>query len=187
MKKLLTLIAVLFITAPAFAQETINVNVKKDDSYSDAIKARAAVTAANAAVAAAMSDPSSSIKTPLEVDLNNFTTIALIGVNLTGACTTPVEWAMYRCSFKRFKQLLSFSPLTVLNPIEENKKKYKKNRFFLRDIKDPNWLYVYYKESKQGVDDARSLVIRDSKNKVLYSATHINVAQAEVVSFLTDF
>jgi len=37
MKKLLTLIAVLFITAPAYAQETINVNanVKKDVNVTD--------------------------------------------------------------------------------------------------------------------------------------------------------
>ena len=53
MKKLLTLIAVLFISAPTYAQETINANVKKDDSYSDAVKARAAVTAAAAKTAAA--------------------------------------------------------------------------------------------------------------------------------------
>ena len=37
MKKILTLIAVLFIIAPAYAQETINVNanVKKDVNVTD--------------------------------------------------------------------------------------------------------------------------------------------------------
>jgi hypothetical protein len=35
MKKALTLLSVLFLTAPAFAQETINVNVKKEKSYNE--------------------------------------------------------------------------------------------------------------------------------------------------------
>ena len=35
MKKVLTLLSVLFITAPTFAQETINVNIKKEKSFNE--------------------------------------------------------------------------------------------------------------------------------------------------------
>jgi len=181
MKKLLTLIAVLFITAPAYAQETINVNVKKDDSYSDKVKANAAETTAKAALAKAMLEPSTVIKIPIEVDFNNFTTIALVGIGNIGGIFGP------KLSYKAVAKALEFSPITVMNPIEENKKKFKKNKMFLRETKDPNWLYVYVKFSMSGVNSIKSLVIRDSKNKVLYSVSHTNVPLAEVMSPLVDF
>ena len=177
MKKLLTLIAVLFITAPttAYAQETINVNVKKDVTVSKSIMEIATERAA------AMSEPSTVIKTPIEVDFNNFTTIALVGIgNIGGIYGT-------KSSYKAVAKALEFSPITVMNPIEENKKKFKKNKMFLRETKDPNWLYVYVKFSMSGVNSIKSLVIRDSKNKVLYSVSHTNVPLAEVMSPLVDF
>ena len=46
MKNLLTLLAVLFITAPSFAQETINVNVKKQKSYNEKKKEQTKLLAA---------------------------------------------------------------------------------------------------------------------------------------------
>ena len=184
MKKLLTLIAVLFLTTPAYAQETINVNVKKDDSYSDAVKAGAAATTARAALATAMAEPSIKIKVPIDVDFNNYTHIALVGVDYF-----TVMWGIKntKAAYTNVKELLSFSPLEIINPAEEDKKKFKKNKMFLRSIKDPNWLYVYYKDSFQSVDKVTSLVIRDSKNKILYSATHTNFSGTEVMSVLTDF
>ena len=175
MKKLLTIIAVLFITAPAYAQETINVNVKKDVTVSKSIMEIATERAA------AMSEPSTVIKTPIEVDFNNFTTIALVGIGNIGGIFGP------KLSYKAVAKALEFSPITVMNPIEENKKKFKKNKMFLRETKDPNWLYVYVKFSMSGVNSIKSLVIRDSKNKVLYSVSHTNVPLAEVMSPLVDF
>ena len=178
MKNILSLLTVLFITAPAYAQETINVNVKKEKSYSEV--ANEAQTA-RAATAAAMSEPSTVIKTPIEVDFNNFTTIALVGIgNIGGIYGT-------KSSYKAVAKALEFSPITVMNPIEENKKKFKKNKMFLRETKDPNWLYVYVKFSMSGVNSIKSLVIRDSKNKVLYSVSHTNVPLVEVMSPLVDF
>ena len=175
MKKLLILLTVLFITAPAYAQETINVNVKKDVTVSKSIMEIATERAA------AMSEPSTVIKTPIEVDFNNFTTIALVGIgNIGGIYGT-------KSSYKAVAKALEFSPITVMNPIEENKKKFKKNKMFLRETKDPNWLYVYVKFSMSGVNSIKSLVIRDSKNKVLYSVSHTNVPLAEVMSPLVDF
>ena len=58
------------------------------------------------------------------------------------------------------------SPLIIINPVKKDKKKFKKNRLFLREIKNPNWLYVYYEKSISGVDEIRSILVRDSKNKI---------------------
>ena len=57
---------------------------------------------------------------------------------------------------------------------------------FLRETIDPNWLYIYVKFSMSGVNSTKSLTIRDSKNKVLYSASHTNISIPEVMSVLTD-
>ena len=57
--------------------------------------------------AAAMSDPSSIIKTPLQVDLNNFTMIALVGIGNIGGLYGPK--ASYKCVHKA----IEFSPLKV--------------------------------------------------------------------------
>ena len=81
---------------------------------------------------------------------------------------------------------LANSPLTVINPREYNKKKFRKNMRFLRDIKNPSWLYFYYSKSIQGVDDIRSLVIRDSKNKIIYNVLARNIPSVELLSVLTE-
>ena len=184
MKKLLTLLTVLFITAPAYAQEKVEITVKKERSLAEIIQAgqanAAAARTAQAAAAAAMSDSSSEIKVPLTVDLNNYTDIALVGVVYAGGSTG-------KRYYKDFKKTLSFSPLNTINPADYDKKKFKKNNAYLRSIKNPNWLYVTYRRSTSGVDEIRILIIRDSNNKVLYSASHINVPSSEVVSILTDF
>ena len=57
---------------------------------------------------------------------------------------------------------------------------------FLRDIKNPSWLYFYYTKSIQGVDDIRSLIIRDYKNKILYNVLTRNVPGSQVISILTE-
>ena len=56
-----------------------------------------------------------------------------------------------------YNKALEFSPLKVINPLKENKKKFKKNKMFLRDTKDPNWLYIYVKFSMSGVNSTKSL------------------------------
>ena len=70
MKKLLTLITILFITVPAYAQETLNVNVKKEKSFGEQLNEAAT---ARAAKAAAMSDAKRTTIVPLSVDFNDYT------------------------------------------------------------------------------------------------------------------
>ena len=135
----------------------------------------AALASAAAAKAAAMSESLSEVITPLTVDLYDYTHIALVNVRCSDA----------QC-YKSVGKALSFSPLTVIFPRKYDKKKYRKDKAYLRTIKNPKWLYVNYIKSIQGVDDVRSLTIRDSQNKVLYKVKTRNVSSEEVVSVLTD-
>ena len=194
MKKLLTLLTVLFITAPAYAQEKVEVTVKKERSLAEIIQAgqanaaaaataKAAADTAAAAAAAAMSEPTTEIKTPLTVDFYNYTHIAI--VDATYAVFNGRSGAD-KNTYADMVSRLGNSPLTVINPREYSKKKFKKNMRFLRDIKDSSWLYLYYTKSYQGVDEIRSLIIRDSKNKIIYNIKTKNVPQSEMITVFTE-
>jgi len=176
MKKLLILLTVLFITAPAYAQETINVNVKKEKSYSEV--ANEAATA-RAATAAAMSDASTTIKVPLAVDFKNYTHIAIVDVQNSAGRRA-------KRGFKMVNKGLLSSPLTIINPTSD-KKKFKANSFYLRNTKDPKWLYLYYTGSRIGVDVSISIIIRDYENNIVYSATTLNVGFYEVMANIANF
>jgi hypothetical protein len=135
----------------------------------------AALASAAAAKAAAMSESLSDVITPLTVDLYDYTHIALVNVRCSDA----------QC-YNIVAKLLSLSPLTVINPRKYDKKKYRKDKGYLRTIKNPQWLYVNYIKSIQGVDDIRNLTIRDSENKVLYKIKTRNIPANDVCSVLTD-
>ena len=77
--------------------------------------------------------------------------------------------------------------MTIINPREYDKKKFKKSSRFLRDIKNPKWLYLYYTKSIQGVDEFRKVVIRGSDNRIIYNVTTRNVNADETLSPLINF
>ena len=72
---------------------------------------------------------------------------------------------------------------------KNRKKKFKKDRRFLRQIKNPKWLYLYYDKSAildpSAVAVVRDLVVRDYNNKIIYSAlsTNNNTLLAPLINF----
>ena len=168
-----------------------DVTVKKEQSFSEAFNdgikagaaartAAAAQAQARAAASAAMSDSSIETIVPLEVDLNNYEKVALVGItyaNLsTGAKTSN------KSTYNNFEQLFANSMLQVLNPYEVDKRKARKNNRFLREIKDPKTLYMYYETSLVGVNLHRMLIVRDFENKIIYRAKVVNIDKAELVA-----
>tara|TARA_R110002124_G_C8741961_1_gene497493 strand:+ start:140 stop:688 length:549 start_codon:yes stop_codon:yes gene_type:complete len=132
-----------------------------------------------AARAAAMNESSTEVITPLTVDFYDYTHIALVAATCSGG-------GKDKDCYNVISDMFKFSPLTIINPRDYNKKRFKKNPAYLRTVKNPKWVYVSYSKSIQGVDDIRSLTIRDSQNKVLYRVKTRNVSYEEVVSVLTD-
>ena len=193
MKKLLLLL--LIVPMISFGQtQDINVNVTKTpsavESFNEAVKAGAASDAARAemekaraARANAMSEPFSKIITPVTVDFYDYTHIALVGAT----CTMRSKDKYFKDCYNNISNSFKLSPLTVINPVDYNYKMFKKNPAFLRTIKNSKWVYVTYRKSIQGVDDIRSLTIRNSQNKVLYKIEALNIPMNEVISVLTDF
>ena len=171
-----------------FGQVKVEVSQKQtfSQSYNDAIKAGAASRAASAeaekaraAKAAAMSDIGAEILVDLTVNLNNYTHIALVSVVNAYENGTKVSG---QADYKNFGNLLINSPLTLINPYEYDKKIFKKNKRFLKDIKNPSWLYVYYETSMVGVDAHRIFVVKNYNNKIIYRGKYINTPKADVVS-----
>ena len=133
MKKLIILS--LLISFSVYAQEKVEVTVKKERSLSEIIQAgqanraaattaKAAADAAAAAAAAAMSEPATEIKTPLTVDLYNYTHIAI--VDATYAIFNGPSGAD-KTTYADMVSRLGNSPLTIINPRKYDKKKFKKN------------------------------------------------------------
>ena len=184
-----------YITGPlqifglSYAQnEDAVIKVKTEKGIGEVIadgqKARAARETAAAARAAAMSEGSSDIKTPLTVDLYNYEAIAI--VDATFAYPSGAQVAN-KSSYNMMSESFSNSPLTIINPTKYDKKKFRKNKKFLRDVKNPKWLYIYFKKSIQGVDEIRSLVVRNHQNRIIYNITTTNISADETISALVDF
>ena len=137
-----------------------------------------------AARANLMAPPGQEIKIPLTTDLNNYTTIALVGVTYVHPSGKK---SSNRGTYRNFEQLLINSPFTILNPATYDKKKFRKNSRFLRDIKNDDWLYLYFRLSDEGVNSIKSIIVRNSQNKVIYNASTTNVTLEETLSPIVDF
>ena len=124
------------------------------------------------------------IKVPLTSDLNNYTTIALVGVTYVHPSGKK---SSNRGTYRNFEQLLLKSPFTILNPATYDKKKFRKNSRFLRDIKNDDWLYLYFRLSDEGVNSIKSIIVRNSQNRIIYNSLTTNVTLEETLSPIVDF
>ena len=124
------------------------------------------------------------IEIPLKIDLTEYTHLALVDASLIMLAGNKMS---QKGSYKRVAEALANSPLRIINPLEYDKKKFKNDKRFLRDIKDSKWLYFYYSQSKDGPDYFRYLVVRDYNNKIVYKASTVNGFAKEIVDPLINF
>ena len=177
MKKLIFLSVILFGLSANSQKDnpTLNVNVttSKEKDYSD-LRNEAATR--NAVISNAMSESSIDVIQPIEINLNQFTHIALVGAN-----------AGRKWQFKVYFPALNNSPLSIINPYEYDKKRAKKDSKFLREEKNPTWLYLYYDITNVGVDEHQTVVVRDYENKIIYHSKSVNLSRTDIFSPLINF
>lgn len=127
-----------------------------------------------------VSEPGTTIIEPLVVDLNNYTHLVLVDVNSTNGRD--------RKTYNLYEDRLMSSPLIIENPTKD-RKKFRENPLYLREIKDPKWVYLYYTRKRgSGNDDINTTVIlRDWENRILYSSSHVNVGIPEILYPLIGF
>lgn len=135
-----------------------------------------------------LSNESTSIKVPLTTDLNNYTHLALVSIYSLSS-RNDRNWTDRKELYDLYEDRLITSPLTIVNPFKLNKNQAKKNHMFLKNIKKPEYLYFYYNRGQNsGNDDiSTTLVVRDYKNKIIYSAVHKNTPIEEILFPLIGF
>tara|TARA_R110002153_G_scaffold172895_1_gene325682 strand:- start:287 stop:808 length:522 start_codon:yes stop_codon:yes gene_type:complete len=173
MKKLV--LVLLLIPILSFGQDPVVVAVKtQTNSFSSTDVENELV----------LSNEKTTIKTPLTADLSNYTHLLLVDATLGSD-----NWYFNHISqFNKLEQLLSLSVFEVMNPYKVNKKRWKKEPYFLKTIKIESYLYMYVNQSQGRGDDVNTtFIIRDWKNKQIYNATHINTGLNEILAPLIDY
>jgi hypothetical protein len=127
---------------------------------------------------------STKIITPKTVDFKDYSHLALVTINNLGASTKG--W------YRIYEERLSASPLVVLNPFKVDEKKAIYDHNFLKTVENPKYLYLDYYRSKGGENDPpetriNKIIVRDYKQKVLYSVEHKNGTIKEVLSPFINF
>lgn len=121
---------------------------------------------------------------PMTVDLNDYSHVALVIIkNLN---SSSKGW------YGIYQERLSASPLKILNPFDVDEKKAIYDREFLKNIHNPKYLYLEYYRSNGSKNDPpetklTKIVVRDFKNKILYSVEHTNFSMEETLSPFINF
>ena len=166
-------VKVQLVNPPANNSNNVNVSTQN-------ITQRALVT----------SEPNTKIKVPLEVDLYNYTHLLLVDVNTLAAGNGfRIVPGNDKKNYNLYEERLRSSPLKIMNPAKVDKKRFKKDPMFLREFKDPKYVYLYYtRKMGSGNDDVNTTVLlRDHKNKILYSASHYNIGIPDILYPLIGF
>ena len=145
-----------------------------------------------------LSEASTNVRVPLTADLNNYTHILLVNIVLKNT-----QKIYYNVSFtneyvatkkkndyayKPVQNLLELGFFEIVNPYVFDSKRFKKEPLYLKTIKKESYLYLYLIQRQGKGDDINTtIMIRDWKNKLIYSATHINVGLNDILAPLTDF
>ena len=162
MKKLLFLL--LFIPFVSFGQDDITVSVKSQT---------------NIIVPEDRAEAKTKVKVPLSINIEDYTHIAIVDVLLSSGTRTSG-------GFKRVYGALKATPLTLINPTE-NKKKYRANTFYLRGLKNPKWLYLYYVAGYSGNNLTVSVILNDSENNKVFEASTTNMPWRTILTQIANF
>ena len=131
---------------------------------------------------------STEIMVPVNVDLKKYTHVAIVS-------TSSYRGGGARSTFNSYSNILQNSIFSVVNPADKDnkdfKKKFKKNRSFLKDVKNENWIYLYFDDSVKTIEGLlykiRVMTLRDYKNNILFRGKYINNTSSEVVSLLMNY
>jgi len=152
-----------------------------DQSYSQDIKVKTRIT--DFKKKPLILESRTKIITAIKVDFNNYTHLVLENINNLGSSSKG--W------YKIYEERLSESALTIINPFKVDKDRAMKNHTFLKNLNSPTFLYLSYERLKGYKDNKNKIltrvIVRDYKNKILYSANHTNVPMSETLLPLIMF
>lgn len=120
----------------------------------------------------------------IDIDLNDFTHVAIVEAPARG-----------RYNYNEIEEILQSSQFEIVNPADrknkEFKKKFRKNRLFLRNEKNESWLYLSIISSQKMIESklyiTNFVTLRNSNKKVVYKSKTINLSFTEQLYFLINF
>jgi macrodomain Ter protein organizer (MatP/YcbG family) len=135
------------------------------NSYSQQVQGQAVKTNVNITKQRelVLKPESKTINVPLVTDLTNYKNIVL-----------SVEGWSRKANEKDIRNALKQSIFIV------EKKDFKKGKTKMKD----DTLYFFWNRSNDNDDRTTTIIVRDYKMKVLYSASHTNVGRAEMLAFI---
>ena len=140
-----------------------------------------------------LSDVFSNEIVKLNTDLGEYTDLLIVQNHLlykSYSSSSSTKSYFDKSSCKHIQNILELAHLcsfNIQNPFVIDKWRAKKTPSFLKDLKNPNHLYLYITQSTGRGDDTNTLVIlKDYQNQTLYKATHINVSLVNALLFLSD-
>jgi hypothetical protein len=167
--------------APTKAEVVITSKQSYGEQMNDAMEAKALRenAFANQEIAAAvkaeaMSAPQKEIILFHEEKISNITHIALVRT------TRPTQE-----TYDYFETELRFSRFIIVNPTA-NKKKFRKDPYYLNEEKNEDWLYLFYALDETGVDTYRYVILKDYQGNILYKSKNLNIPFFEVLSQITE-
>jgi hypothetical protein len=121
---------------------------------------------------------------PITVDFNNYSHMVLVTINNLNSSSKG--W------YDIYQERLSNSPLKILNPFKVDNIKAVYDRNFLKNIKNPKYLYLEYYRYYGSEKDPREtrltkIIVRDFRDQIIYSVEHTNVSMEKTLAPFIDF
>ena len=173
MRRVTAILTLLFITTVANAQSKTAAASSSRVSVNN-ISERALV----------LSEKEINVTTELVSNITDYKSIYIVE-----AMMFMPDWdrfAYSRTPVKNLTGMLKSSRFEIVNPYEYSNRKFNKDKYFLRDIKDDNAIYLYLNQSRGKGDDLNtSLILRNSEGETLFKANFINAGMNEVLDVIT--
>ena len=132
-----------------------------------------------------LSEKVNSVVIELSPDIDQYNTIYIVNATLWSSISNRSYYDKW--NVEKTKDALISSSLEVIEPHSYDKRAWKKDKYFLRSIKNDKGIYLYLDQTKGKGDDVNStLILRNSQNEILYKANFVNAGMNEILDVVTS-
>ena len=132
-----------------------------------------------------LSEKEINILIELPSNIDQYNTIYIVDAYLWNDTYNNSSYAKWTAGY--LKKILISSSLEVIEPVSYDKQGWKKDPYFLRNIKNDKGIYLYLNQTKGRGDDVNStLILRNSQKEILFKANFVNAGMNEILDVLTS-